>query len=110
MRAFANAFAGFAYALRSQPNMRIHLVIALAVVVAASLLGVPRPYWIALVLTIALVLALELINTALEAIVDLVTEEQHPLARIAKDTAAAAVLVAAVGAVAVGCLVFLLPR
>jgi diacylglycerol kinase len=110
MRAFYHAFAGFAYALRSQANMRLHLVIAALVVIAAWLSGVGRTSWIVLVLTIALVLALELVNTAIESLVDLVTPEQHPLARIAKDTAAAAVLVAALGAVVVGCLVFLLPR
>jgi diacylglycerol kinase len=110
MRAFYHAFAGFAYALRSQTNMRTHVVIAALVVIAGCLAGLGRTSWIVLVLTIALVLALELVNTAIESLVDLVSPQPHPLARIAKDTAAAAVLVAAVGAVVVGCLVFLPPR
>lgn len=86
--------------------MRIH-VAAAAVVIAASLaLRLSRTAEIAIVGVVALVLAFELANTAIEVLVDLVSPEPHPLARAAKDAAAGAVLVAAVGAVVVGTLVF----
>lgn len=104
--AFHYAFAGIVYAVRTQPNMRIHLVIAAFVLLSALLLHLDRIYVIALVLTIAAVLSLELINTAVEAIVDLLTAVHHPLAKSAKDAAAGAVFVGSVGAVIVGYLAF----
>ena len=81
--------------------MRIHAVAAAAVVVAGALLRLPPAAWAILFLTIALVVAAELLNAAVESVVDLVSPEDHPLAKRAKDVAAAAVLVAAAGAVAV---------
>jgi diacylglycerol kinase len=86
--------------------MRIHFVIAVCVIVAGAMLHVSRIQWAALALVIALVIALELVNTAVEAAVDLLSPAEHPLAKVAKDCAAAAVLVAALGAIAVGLLVF----
>ena len=86
--------------------MRIHLVAAALVVVAGCIFKVGRGEWIALVLSCALVLSMEIVNTALEAVVDLASPDIHPLARKAKDCAAAAVLVSAIGAVIVGVLVF----
>jgi undecaprenol kinase len=85
--------------------VRIHAVAALAVVVAAALLRVPPASWALLALAIALVLAAELLNTALEAVVDLVSPGDHPLAKQAKDVAAGAVLVASLGALAAGAFV-----
>ncbi len=82
--------------------MRIHAGIAAAVVAAGVLLRIPPWAWAVVALSIALVLATELVNTALEALVDLVSPAEHPLAKRAKDVAAAAVLVAACGAVAAG--------
>ena len=83
--------------------MRFHLFAAFAVVVCASWLRVSRTDWLWLLLAIALVLAAELLNTAVERMVDLTAGEmQHPLAKAAKDTAAGAVLVMAVFAAAVG--------
>jgi len=94
------------YAARTQPNMRWHLGISLAVLLAAMLLRIDRDYVIDLVVLIAVVLALELLNTAIESIVDLLTATHHPLAKTAKDAAAGAVLIASVAAVVVGYLVF----
>ncbi len=94
------------YAVHTQPNMRIHLVIAALVLVATLVLRLDRLYIIAVVITIVIVLALELMNTAVEAIVDLLTVAHHPLAKTAKDAAAGAVLVASVGACIVGYLAF----
>ncbi len=81
--------------------MRIHAGIAAAVIVAGAVLRFPPLAWAALFLAIALVVAAELLNAAVEAVVDLVSPEDHPLAKRAKDVAAAGVLVAAAGAVAV---------
>ncbi len=94
------------YAARTQMNMRVHLIISLLVLLAALLLKLDRFYVVALVVIIALVLALELVNTAVEAIVDLLTVTHHPLAKTAKDAAAGAVLVASIAAVVVGYLIF----
>jgi diacylglycerol kinase (ATP) len=103
---FHYAFAGILYAVRTQPNMRVHLLIAALVLIATLLLHISRIYVIAIVIVIAVVLALELMNTAIEAVVDLLTVAHHPLAKTAKDAAAGAVLVGTIGAVIVGYLVF----
>ncbi|HEV3152585.1 MAG TPA: diacylglycerol kinase [Candidatus Baltobacteraceae bacterium] len=103
---FHYAFQGVMYAVRTQPNMRVHLVVALAVLLATLLLRLDRIYLIAVVITIVIVLSLELVNTAIEAVVDLLTVAHHPLAKTAKDAAAGAVLISTVGAVVVGYLVF----
>ena len=103
---FNHAFEGIMYAARTQRNMRTHLVIALLVIFGALWLRFERSNLIDLVTIIALVLALELLNTAIEAIVDLLTVTHHPLAKTAKDAAAGAVLVASIAAVVIGYLLF----
>lgn len=103
---FHYAFSGIMYAARTQPNMRIHLLIAAAVLIVAMLLHLERIYIVALIVMIVIVLSLELFNTAIEAVVDLLTVAHHPLAKTAKDAAAGAVFIASVGAVLVGYLVF----
>jgi len=95
--------------LRTQRNAQIHFVATLVVVAAGFIFGVGIGEWIALVLAITLVLALEALNTALEAVVDLASPQLHPLAKRAKDVAAGAVLIGAIGAAVVGCLIFI-PR
>ncbi len=105
-RSFNHAFEGIMYATRTQPNMRVHLVVAALVLLASLVLHLERYYIVALIVLIALVLSLELLNTAIEAIVDLLTVAHHPLAKTAKDAAAGAVLVASVAAVVVGYLIF----
>lgn len=105
-RSFNHAFNGIMYAARTQPNMRAHLVISLLVILAALLLRLERDYIVDVVILIALVLGMELINTAIESIVDLLTVTHHPLAKTAKDAAAGAVLIASIAAVVVGYLVF----
>src|SRR5687768_8271410 len=108
-RAFSFAFQGLAHAWRTQPHLRIHVGIgSLAVVVAAAFRLSPGE-WAVLMLTITAVLVLELLNTVVEAVVNLASPEHHPLAKVAKDVAAAAVLVAAIGSVFVGAVLFL-PR
>ena len=105
-RSFHHAFDGIMYATRTQPNMRAHLIISPLVLLAALILRIGRDYVVDLVIIIAVVLALELLNTAVEAIVDLLTVTHHPLAKTAKDAAAGAVLIASVAAVVVGYLMF----
>lgn len=107
LRAFRCAFAGVWYLFRTQRNAQIHLLISACVIALGLVLGLARWEWLVLVLTIALVLAAEGINTAIEAAVDLATSTYHPLARVAKDVAAGAVVICALAAITVGCLVFI---
>lgn len=109
LKSFTFAWAGLRYLLRTQPNFCIHLVAAGAVVLASVWLGVGGVELAVLALAIGLVLAAEALNTALEALVDLASPTYHPLAKVAKDVGAAAVLLAALAAVVVG-LVVLVPR
>ena len=101
---FRHAFAGGWYVLRTQRNAWIHALASVAVFAVAVWLQLGRIEWTILVLTVALVWVAEFVNTAVEAVVDLLSPEIHPLAKIAKDVAAAAVLLAALAAVAVGLL------
>jgi diacylglycerol kinase len=93
--------------LSSQPNARIHLAAAMVAILAGFFFRISSLEWVAIVLCIALVFALEAVNTALEFLTDLVSPDFHPLAGKAKDVAAAAVLVAALGAAAAGLIIFL---
>ncbi|MFG1733818.1 diacylglycerol kinase family protein [Paenibacillus sp. 843] len=108
-RAFGCAMRGILTAVQTERNMKIHIAAALIVFIAAALLQLDRVSWLFLVLAIALVFIAELVNTAVEAIIDLISPEEHVLARVAKDTAAGAALVAAVFAVVIGILVFYEP-
>jgi undecaprenol kinase/diacylglycerol kinase (ATP) len=102
---FGFALQGIAHAFRTQRNFKVHAGITLAVIVAGVLLGISAEQWAILAVTIALVLQAELVNTALEAVVDHVAPEFHALAKIAKDCAAGAVFVCAIIAVLVGMLI-----
>jgi diacylglycerol kinase (ATP) len=103
---FHYAFSGILYATRTQPNMRIHLILGGAVLLATLYLRLQRVYVVCIIVLVCFVIALELLNTAIESVVDLMTVAHHPLAKIAKDTAAGAVLVASLCAVVVGYLIF----
>ena len=103
---FHFAFQGIIYATKTQPNMRIHLGIAVLVLAATLYLHLQRIYVVVVILLVAFVVALELLNTAVEAIVDLLTVAHHPLAKTAKDAAAGAVLVGSLAALVIGYLVF----
>ena len=106
LESFNVAFEGVIHVLRTQRNMRIHFLLAGGVLVAALAFGVARLELIGLLLAICFVLVAEMINTAVEAAVDVASTSLDPLAKLAKDIAAGAVLIAAVNAVAVGYLVF----
>jgi diacylglycerol kinase (ATP) len=103
---FNYAFEGIIHVLRTQRNLRIHFVAAVLVFAAALAVGVTRLQLIALVLAIAFVLVAEMLNTAIEGVIDLSTTSFDPNAKLAKDIAAGAVLIASITAVAVGFLVF----
>ncbi len=104
-QSFEHAYHGLLYTLRTQRNMRIHMVIATLVLIVSLLLGVSKLELAVLILTILLVLITEMFNTALEFTVDLFTKEYHPLAKLAKDVSAGAVLIASIGAVMIGWLI-----
>jgi diacylglycerol kinase (ATP) len=106
LQSFNFAFEGIIHVLRTQRNMRIHFAIAVGVLIAALALGVGRLELVALLIAISFVLIAEMLNTALEAGIDVATTSFDPLAKLAKDIAAGAVLIATVNAVAVGYLVF----
>jgi diacylglycerol kinase len=105
--AFRHALRGLLHTARTERNMKIHLVAAALVLFAGLLLRLNRIEWALVAFCVALVVAGELINTAIEAAVDLLSPELHPRAQVAKDAAAAAVLVCAVISVVVGLLVFI---
>jgi diacylglycerol kinase (ATP) len=100
------AFEGVIHVLRTQRNMRIHFALATAVLILAFSYGVTKLELMALLVAISFVLIAEMVNTAIEATIDLATTSFDPLAKMAKDIAAGAVLIAAVNAIVVGYLVF----
>jgi diacylglycerol kinase (ATP) len=103
---FNYAFEGIIHALRTQRNMRIHLGVAFLVLVTALVVNVTKLELIALLISITFVLIAEMINTAVEAAIDIATTSFDPMAKLAKDIAAGSVLIASVNALAVGYLVF----
>ena len=105
LQSFRFAFRGIGQLFVQEPNARIHAAAALCVIGLGLFLGLPARDWALLILTIAVVLVVEALNSALEALADRVAPEQHPLVARCKDTAAGAVLLAALAAVAVGLLV-----
>ncbi|HMO41300.1 MAG TPA: diacylglycerol kinase family protein [Saprospiraceae bacterium] len=109
LKSFKYAFAGISDMIQNQPNIRIHLLAAACAIGIGIFFGLSPVEWCMLSLTIALMLAAEAFNTALEYLTDLVSPEYHPLAGKVKDAAAAGVLLAAIGAIAVGGWLFL-PR
>jgi diacylglycerol kinase (ATP) len=104
VKSFHYAFEGWWFVLRTQHNAWIHAVVTLAIVALGLWLGLPRRDWAVLILTFMAVWMAEFMNTAIEAVVDMTMPDIHPLAKVAKDVAAAAVLVGALGAVLVGLL------
>lgn len=106
LRSFAFGFRGLAYCLRSEPNMRLHGVAAMAVVGAGWYFRVAAWEWMAISLCIGLVVAAECLNTALERLADRVCPTEDPLIKHAKDCGAAAVLAIAITSVVIGGLVF----
>ena len=106
-QSFGYAFEGIWTGIRKERNMRILCLAVILVTAAGTFFGLTAAEWCICLLLFGMVISLELVNTAVEAVVDLVTEERKPLAKIAKDTAAGAVLFTAVMAVIIGCIIFI---
>lgn len=106
LQSFRYAFTGIWYAIRTQRNMRIHITMALLVVILGAIVSLTLLEWCIICFVICSVISLELVNTAIEAAIDRIGTEKHPLAKIAKDTAAAAVLFMAIGAAVIGIIIF----
>ncbi len=104
-RSFGYAFEGWKYVLQHEHNARIHLFISMCVLIVGLWLEIGRIEWAILILTFIPVWAGEIFNTAIEAIVNMTSPDPHPLAKVAKDTAAGAVLFAACAAVVIGLLI-----
>ena len=105
LASFRYAAAGIYFCLRTQRNMRIHVVAGFAAMGLGILLRVPLFHLAIVAVVSSLVVTMEMLNTSIEAAVDLYTHKRHPLAKIAKDVAAAAVLVSAINAVLVGLII-----
>lgn len=106
IRSFSYAFEGIRTAMKEQ-NMRFHFLAAVVVVIAGFLTGLTSTEWSILVLVIGAVIGIEMVNTAIERVVDLASADIHPLAKQAKDIAAGAVLVIAALSVIIGVLIFI---
>ena len=107
LAALANAGQGVLHGVKNERNVQIDTVFAVLAVALGFIFQISAAQWLVVVICIGLVLALELVNTALEAVVDLASPEYHELARIAKDCAAGACLVASICAFIVGVVIFL---
>lgn len=104
--AWKNAFSGIVYAFKTQRNLKIQLIAGIIVVILGIVLKISSSEWAILSLAVFLVLGSEMMNTALETAVDLTTEEYHIKAKLAKDTAAGAVVLASINAVVVSYFLF----
>ncbi|WP_108669631.1 diacylglycerol kinase family protein [Peribacillus acanthi] len=106
-RSFGFAIYGIFHTVKNERNMQIHVFVAAVTIILGCMLPLSYIEWLFIFSAIGGTLSLELVNTAIENTVDLVTEEKHPLAKIAKDVAAGAVLIYALYSVIVGCIIFL---
>lgn len=106
IESFNNAIEGLIYVLRTQRNMQLHFLIALMVLLASIFLGIQKMQFMALLFAIVFVLVAELANTAIETTIDVASKSYTPMAKIAKDVAAAAVLLASINALVIGILIF----
>ena len=106
LRSFRYAFRGIRILIQSQHNAWIHAFATMAVIIAGMLWGISKEEWIGIILAIVVVWSAEALNTALEFLADAVNPSFHPLVENAKDVAAGAVLLAAIGAVVIGVMIF----
>lgn len=107
LSSFRLAISGILTAIKQERNVKIHLVISIFVIVLGIINDLSKQEWLFIAFCIGLVISLELINTAIERVVDLVTDKYHPLAKEAKDIAAGAVFVAVILSVIVGGIIFI---
>lgn len=107
LASFSYAISGIIIALRSEKNMRFHFFFSIIVILVSYYFSITKTEWLFILVAICGMFALELVNTAIERVVDLVTAEYHPLAKQAKDLAAGAVFVYAILSVGIGMVIFL---
>lgn len=107
LKSFANAFAGMAYFFANDRNGKIHLAISVIVLATGFTFQIVATEWVAILLCIALVIGLEMLNSALEKLSDLVEPNYHPTIKVIKDVSAAAVVLAAIISVVIGIIIFL---
>ncbi len=106
INSFRYAFEGFLSSFRTERNMKIHVIAMIVVIILGFLLKLNKIEWCLCIIAIALVISAELFNTAIETVVDMISPEQNPKAKLAKDIAAAAVLAMAIGAAILGVIIF----
>jgi len=106
IQSFGYAIRGIRYVFGTEANMKIHIAISILVIICGIVFAISLTEWIFCLLCIGLVVAAEMLNTAIENVVDLASPEQHPLAGKAKDIAAGAVLICAIISVIIGLLIF----
>lgn len=106
LKSFEYASSGIIYVIKKERNIKIHICAAVIVIALATYFQFSRNDWLVLLLIITIVITLELVNSAIEAVVDLASPAIHPLAKMAKDVAAGAVLFAAIVSVIIGFLLF----
>ena len=104
---FKYAWDGLVAALKEEPNLKFHFLAGFLVILISLFLNISKYDWIIIIILIGFVIAVELTNTAIEAVVDTFTDKEHPGAKLAKDISAGAVLVSALTATIVGIIIFL---
>ena len=104
---FKFAFEGLMAALKEEPNLKFHFLAGILVIILSFFLNISREDWFIIIILIGFVIAIELTNTAIEAVVDHIIQVEHPGAKLAKDISAAAVLIASITSVIIGVLVFI---
>lgn len=106
-KSFGFAFEGIFAVVKKERNMQIHCCMMVLVILAGLFFQISAVEWCICFVLFGLIMSLELVNTAVESVVDLVTEERRPLAKLAKDAAAGAVLIASIMAAVAGLIIFL---
>lgn len=106
LKSFKYAFEGIITGIKEEKNMKIHITIMILVIIFGIILKIDKIEWIICIILFGFVISLELVNTAIENTVDLVTIEKMPKAKIAKDVAAGAVLIAAITSAIIGLIIF----
>ena len=101
------AYEGIKYSFKDEQSIKIHFLVSILVIIASIIFRISIIEWIIVIFCIGLMLAFELINTSIEAVVDLITEEKKPLAKVAKDVIAGASVVFALTSVIIGIIIFL---
>lgn len=107
MQSFVFAWNGILHGILAERNTKLHLLATIIVILAGILTGLSQYEWFIVVILICGMIALELMNSAVERVVDLITDVHHPLAKQAKDLAAGAVLIYAIGSAIIGLIIFL---